>query len=259
MAPDPRVAVRLQLEPHRERVGRRGPRFLRLPDAPFNTPQALDVMPQLMRDDVGLREVARGPEALLQLVVEAEIDVDLLIPRAVERPARRLAHAARGGRRIPEQHQRRLLVLARQEARPGRLRVVEDERDELHEPVFVGRTGHGTGAGRLIGPTDRVGVHEGQEVAPGQQAEDQQHQHDADPHRPAAESPATLPATILDIFSRSARRPLHLRDFSRGLREFPHYGQPAPGLSPQKPRFSLTDEHVPGWSQACRLLAQPVS
>ena len=81
-------------------------------------------------------------------------------------------------------------------------------------------------------------------MPPGQQAEDQQDQHDADADRPAAESSATLPATILDILGRSARRPLHLRDFSSGLREFfPIMGSWGPFVA-AKARFFLMDEHV---------------
>ena len=42
----------------------------------------------LVRDDVSLREVARRMEAGLQLIKELQIDVDVLIRRAVERPGR---------------------------------------------------------------------------------------------------------------------------------------------------------------------------
>ena len=43
--------------------------------------QRLHVMADLVRDHVGLREIARRVEALLQLVVEVEVDVDLLVER----------------------------------------------------------------------------------------------------------------------------------------------------------------------------------
>ena len=51
--------------------------------------QVLDVVPVLVRDDVHLRErAALGPESRLEVVVEAEIEVDRLVERAVERPDR---------------------------------------------------------------------------------------------------------------------------------------------------------------------------
>ena len=40
----------------------------------------------LVRDDVGLREVARRAEALAKLVVEGEVYVDALVAGAVEGP-----------------------------------------------------------------------------------------------------------------------------------------------------------------------------
>ena len=58
--------------------------------------EVLDVMADLMGDDIGLGEVAGRAEALRQLVEEGRVDVDLLVGRAVERPHRRLAHAAGG-------------------------------------------------------------------------------------------------------------------------------------------------------------------
>ena len=41
---------------------------------------------ELVRDDVGLREVTRGAEAVAELLEEAEVEIDLLVAGAVERP-----------------------------------------------------------------------------------------------------------------------------------------------------------------------------
>ncbi len=41
--------------------------------------QRLQVMPDFVGDDVGLGEVARGAELLVELAEELEVDVDLLI------------------------------------------------------------------------------------------------------------------------------------------------------------------------------------
>jgi hypothetical protein len=50
----------------------------------------LDVVTELVRHDVRHREIAAGrTEARLQLVEEAEVEIHLLVGRAVERPGRR--------------------------------------------------------------------------------------------------------------------------------------------------------------------------
>ena len=45
-------------------------------------------MADLVRDDVRLREVAGRAEALVQLPVETEVDVELVVAWTVERPDR---------------------------------------------------------------------------------------------------------------------------------------------------------------------------
>ena len=58
-------------------------------DALVDAQQVLDVVPVLVREDVGLGERATlGAEARAQLVEEAEVDVDRLVGRAVERADR---------------------------------------------------------------------------------------------------------------------------------------------------------------------------
>src|SRR3954467_15443821 len=100
-------------------------------------------MPKLVRQHVGLRELARRAEARAQLVIEREVDVDLLVVRTVERAHGFLAYAAAGLRCVPEQDELRvvprLAKRARLEARPHRLGRVEDEGHELYFARFVGR------------------------------------------------------------------------------------------------------------------------
>ena len=79
--PDAGVAVGLELGPHGP-AGGPGP-------APGleRAEQVLDVVAVLVGDDVGLGErPTGGPEARAELVEEAEIDVDVPVGRAVERP-----------------------------------------------------------------------------------------------------------------------------------------------------------------------------
>jgi hypothetical protein len=52
------------------------------------------MMPDLVRDDVGLREVARRAEAFMQHAVEGEVDVNAPIFGAIERTARSAGEAA---------------------------------------------------------------------------------------------------------------------------------------------------------------------
>jgi hypothetical protein len=73
----------LQLLPHRHLV--LGPTAHHAARRGVEAEQRLHVMADLVRDDVSLREVARGAEAPIELVVEAEVDVDALVSRAIER------------------------------------------------------------------------------------------------------------------------------------------------------------------------------
>src|SRR5579884_4190084 len=94
------------------------------------------MMPNLMRDDIGLREFAGRAETLRQLVVEAEIDVDLFVGGTVERTGGGLRLTARGRERVAIDDELRVAIrharLLRKKAVPRLLDVVEHEGDELH-------------------------------------------------------------------------------------------------------------------------------
>src|SRR4030095_541800 len=57
----------------------------------------LHVVAHLVGNDVGVGNVAGGAQPLLQGVVEVQVDVDLLVGRAIERAHGGLAGAASGG------------------------------------------------------------------------------------------------------------------------------------------------------------------
>ena len=85
--PDARIAVRLKFQPDRSGIA------LRLAGALLDrrhllgrTGQVLDMVADLMRDDIGLGEVARRAEALAELLEEAGVEVHALVRRAVEGP-----------------------------------------------------------------------------------------------------------------------------------------------------------------------------
>ena len=138
--PDAGEAVGLELHADGERVLEVGALLLRLAHLLVDAEDVLHVVADLVREHVGLREVAAlGAEARAQVLVEAEVDVRLLVERAVERPHRRLRHAAARLHGLAEEDELRRPVASRQQLRPRRLRVVEDEGDELHPLRLLGR------------------------------------------------------------------------------------------------------------------------
>ena len=132
IGPDAGEAVGLQLHAHLERVGLRLAHALaRGLDLIGDAEQLLHVMADLMRDDIGLGHVARRVEAVLQLLVEVEVDIDLLVVRAVERAHLRQPSAAGRAHAAGEQHQLGIaiaLAVARQDIPPDILGVAENDR-----------------------------------------------------------------------------------------------------------------------------------
>ena len=63
-------------------------------------------MADLMSDHIGPGELALGPELGLQLVPERQVEIDLLVLRAIERSHRRLAQAAARPGGLVVQHDR---------------------------------------------------------------------------------------------------------------------------------------------------------
>src|SRR5258705_7290443 len=104
--PDAGEAIRLQLDPHLDLVplglADGALRLLRLRQ---DAEQVLHVMADLVRDHIGLRELAglaadvAAAEAGGDLVEERGVEIDLLVGRAVERPHRALRDAAAVGPR----------------------------------------------------------------------------------------------------------------------------------------------------------------
>ena len=93
------------------------------------------MMAELVGEHVGLGEVARRAESRAQLAEEAEVEVDGLIGRAVERAGggRRHATATRVDRAVEEDELRILVSLPAcgELLPPVLLHVVEDGADEL--------------------------------------------------------------------------------------------------------------------------------
>src|SRR5258706_10846211 len=133
--PHAREAVRLQFQAYRQRIRLR---WLALPHALYfalDAQQLLHVMSDLMRDHVGLGEFPGRSETAFQFVKKAQVGIHLFVFRTVERTGRTGSLSARGGIRIPEQHQLGLpvltIALCREDGLPGRLHVLQHEGHEL--------------------------------------------------------------------------------------------------------------------------------
>src|SRR3954453_18351783 len=135
--PHARVAIGLQLEPHR-----RARRALTVrPTSVDRSLEVLDVMPVFVREDVRLRErTTRRAEAGRELPEEPEIDVHVLVGGAVEGTDRGGGDAAARLRAIGEQHGARLRV-AGQCLRPVVLDAVHVRDDRAVLALLRVRTG----------------------------------------------------------------------------------------------------------------------
>ncbi len=181
------------------------------------------MVPDLVCDHVRSGEVSRRAKAPRQLLEEREIEVHLVIGRAVERPGGPRCGPAAAHRARREDHDRRAGVpLARllEDLRPHVLRVARHELRELERVALrrcrpagalVSRSGARRRRGNgLVDPAGR------QRPAAVSAAEDvpaeEQRQHDdddqaepaaSDPHRDreasATESTGRLPAAVLDV------------------------------------------------------------
>ena len=102
--------------------------------------QLLHVMSDFVGQHVGFGEFSGGAEALLQFVVEAEIDINFFVLGTVERSGRGLCHPAGGIVGVTKQDQLGMAVgcsLLRQDLAPGILGVVQDKGHELHQRLLL--------------------------------------------------------------------------------------------------------------------------
>jgi hypothetical protein len=83
--PDAGEAVGLQLLRDRQLVGRIRIARRRAADLLVDPKQGLDVVPELVRDDIGLCEVAGSTETIAELPEETEVQIHLHVGGAVER------------------------------------------------------------------------------------------------------------------------------------------------------------------------------
>src|SRR5512134_1142275 len=118
VSPETGKTVGLKFHSNRELVSQLRPGLLHLPHATLDSEQCLDVVTDLVRQHVRLREIARRTEPLPQLLVETKIDVHLPIAGTVKRSGCRLRESARGLDRVPKEHQLGALIPAAQQPLP---------------------------------------------------------------------------------------------------------------------------------------------
>src|SRR5581483_6536065 len=98
------------------------------------------MMADLMGQHVSLCEIAGGAEPVFQFLKEAEIDINALVGRAIERACGRLGKAAARLHSVAEEHEAGVLILhsfTSQQLAPGALGIIEHKRHELHLRLFI--------------------------------------------------------------------------------------------------------------------------
>jgi hypothetical protein len=198
--PDTGVTVGLQFHAHRQLVRPRRIATLRLSHLRVGSRERLHMMSDLMREDVGLREVPWCAKALLQLAVEAEVDVDPLVGRAIERTGGRLREATSGLHCVGEQDQAGAPVAGAEQSGPDVLAVVQNERDEFDELFFFGRGCEGLRR-RRVEPGAAPWIGEREEVLAGEERENEQQDQPAHANRQCPSYSAALAPAVLEILT----------------------------------------------------------
>ena len=139
-------------------------------------------MSDFMRQHVGLREIAGRAELPVQLVEEAQVEIDLAIAGTVKRAGRGARQPARRLNAVAEQHRARRLIVP-DLLRPRVLDVAHHRVDEIDELLFFGRRRRrtlGDDIGRAAATADDI-----EKIDAGQPRANQQDDDAADAERNA--------------------------------------------------------------------------
>jgi hypothetical protein len=143
--------------------------------------QILDMMSELVRDHVRLGEISGSAQTAREIVEEAEIEVDLAVFWAVERPRRRLRKAARRLDRVAEQDHLRAPVTGAELLRPHVLGVLRHHGHFVDEPL-LGRRGRNLAARpHRLRRRGRIGPEQREEIGAADPAQHEQHEEAAYP------------------------------------------------------------------------------
>jgi hypothetical protein len=219
VGPDAGEAVGLQLQPHRQGVALAfGSVALGVVHLVADAHQVLHVVADFVRHHIGLGEFAGGVEALLEQAEEVEVDVDVLVPRAVERSGGGTAGAAGGLDGAAEHlHLRHLVAgaVAAEQVRPHVFRVGQDDFHQLVFPVVAFRA---RALVLLLAYLDRAAAaaqqaEDGQGIDAEDPAADQGDHDGADADRPAAKAKtaasAAFSTVVFDVFTLTVAFPAH--------------------------------------------------
>jgi hypothetical protein len=176
-------------------------------------------MADLVGDHISAGELAGRAEALGEILEEGAVEIDALVPRAIEGPHRGAGHSARRFHAAAEEHEPRGLVLAAhiaEELGPGVFGVAQHSRHELLGLVAgaLGRGGRrgraGPGRGRHPAVLHRDDDVEGIEA---QEKADGDHRDQPEPAeleaRAAEAARRTRALAILDVAAASHVTPAH--------------------------------------------------
>src|SRR4029450_3049156 len=215
-APHAGEAVGLELHRHRERVAAAPARARALRrDLLGDADEVLHVMADLVGDHVGARELTRRPEALGQLLEERAVEIDALVPRAVERPDRVVVLAARGLDGAAEEDEARRLVLAALLLEDGAPCVLGVAQHARHEVLGrVGRSGRAAARRRgRCGTVHRWGAaalnprEDLQRIEPEEEAHDHHRDEPRAPELHAAAQTTSGPPLALPVLDVAATPP----------------------------------------------------
>ena len=163
--------------------------------------QVLHVMTELVRNHIGLREVARRAQLLRQLVEEPEIEVDHAVLRTVERAGRRLSEPARRLNRVAEQPHLGALIPRTELLGPHVLRVLRHRPDFVNQPFFSRRAGDLSRASDRLGRRRRVaGTEQREQVGAAHPAQQQQDKEAANP-KVGNPEPSRSSPRVVDVAS----------------------------------------------------------
>src|SRR6267154_5637281 len=186
--------------------------FLHLVHLAFNAEQFLHMMPEFVGDDIGLRELAGGAKAAIQLIEKTEIDVDPFVFGTIERPGGGARSAASGLRGVTKQDELGVAIgfagLVGKKLRPCFLRVIERKGHERDQRAL-------RSIARRIGLPDfrwtggcSATAQQGEKIGFEDEAENQENDGAADADVQAAELEASastrLIAAIFDVLAFAA-------------------------------------------------------
>ncbi len=169
------------------------------------------MMAKFMGKNISLRELAGRPESSLQLVKETEIDVHLLVGRAIEGARCRLGRATSGRSYVSKQNQLRVPVwnsTLLKNSRPGLLRVVEYKRNKLHRWLLAGVT-LAIGLTECLPGSRPLIAEQGEEISLEHEAKHEEDEESANPEVHTADTASAFVSAILNIVASSAWSPTH--------------------------------------------------